>query len=325
MFSGVFLVLLGVSLFPRSQSQSLEIGKLNALLPTGRSDVRTFYDGDDGVYILGGLSTDAAGHSVYYDQVLRYSITDDEISEAGKLPSSICKGGVGTNGQGSFYYLGGYNMGACSSLVTQLSPENPNATVVATLPRAVHSFATASDGRGNVYLVGGARCSDVPPVSEIVRFDSISGTAAVAGSLPPSVYLSNMPAVWIKGAVYIFGGFDAFSTGTQSIIVKFSPISSDSEILPEELPIDMEGHSAAVAGNYVYLIGGQSLEGVAHHVTRFDSDTETVESVDVINFPSVLNGASSVHVPKTNRIYIFGGNSHASGTDSEEILYIQLE
>lgn len=106
---------------------------------------------------------------------------------------------------------------------------------------------------------------------------------------------------------YIFGGVHYPTPNNE--IIKFTPgPPATVEVLEATLPAVRTEGVSAWDGKYAYVSAG--VNSYYNSMYRFDPETGEVTTIEVLGFPEgdYRNSAtSSVYVPKTNSIYVFGG------------------
>ena len=150
-------------------------------------------------------------------------------------------------------------------------------------------------------LGGGSTAS-----TDAVESASRAGTATSAGHLPRP--RSDLVAATVGGRTYVLGGYDG-STLDPSVLETtdgsaFKSVAS--------LPVPVRYPAVAVAGNAIYLFGGETASG---------RPTDAVQAIDpaagtarvVAHLPQPVSHASAVDLG--GRIYVLGGTAGGSATD----------
>lgn len=288
-------------------------------LPTGREHSTAFYDGDESIYIMGGYD----GLNLY-DEVLQYDL-HGAIKEVGHFPTGITDGTVGTDGQGGFYYFGGDD-GTVSAEIYKITPEDPNPTVIGSMPIMNRLQASASDNNGNIYIIGGITIRNLEERKNIIKYDTKTGMSSMVGKLPVGLY--GAAAAMVGESVFIFGGMtDDHKYSNQ--IFEFIPTTGEVKVLETTMVAGGSLYSSAVVvGSEIWIVGGlSSNEEKSHHITKFDTITRQTYYMEIENWNETHSGITAVYVPKMARIYMVGGFTFINERMEHlgEISYIQLQ
>jgi len=136
------------------------------VLPSGREDTVAAFDGDNSMYIMGGYDGMNLFHEIYQFNLSQHGA----IHEIAYFPVGITEGTLGKDGKGAFYYIGG-DVGGRSRDIWRMTPENMTPEVVGQLPEPNRLSCSASDGMGNIYIVGGAE-GNMEVRRNIVKYDT---------------------------------------------------------------------------------------------------------------------------------------------------------
>ena len=185
--------------------------------------------------------------------------------------------------------------------VFALNPHSGALASIGTLPQPLHDEAAAASGNSVLVLGGGSTAS-----TDAVESVSRAGTATSAGHLPRP--RSDLVAATVGGRTYVLGGYDG-STLDPSVLETtdgsaFKSVAS--------LPVPVRYPAVAVAGNAIYLFGGETASG---------RPTDAVQAIDpaagtariVAHLPQPVSHASAVDLG--GRIYVLGGTAGGSHTD----------
>lgn len=136
-------------------------------------------------------------------------------------------------------------------------------------------------------------------------YDTVTKTASIVANLPEP---TNAPLVArIGNKIYIFGGYGKI-TGKLKAIRVFDTTSNTLVTLSATLGVSRENGSAVTVGKKIYIIGGNSTSSNTTPIEVFDSETETVETLNLN-----LNHAQSVRARAYGKkICIFDGYDLAS-------------
>jgi len=203
-------------------------------MPTARARIAAVVVGQL-VYVIGGYD------GAYLGTVEVYDPTTDTWSSRTSMPTAR---GLLTAVvvDGKVLAMGGHNGGALN-VVEEYDPVLDSWNTLPSLP-GVNSEGAAAVFNGSVYVVGGD--NGFQPNQSIMAYDL--GTATWSTRPGPSTY-DHAVAV-LGGALYSFGGVYG---GT---FVFNAPVTAWSAFDP--MPTPRSTLAAAVLGNSVYLIGGQT-------------------------------------------------------------------
>jgi len=310
----IVLALLALSHFVAS-FEIVQVGRL----PTKRGHAASVFDGKDSVFILGGLNQSPDRPAQYFDDVLQFNITAETIERVARLPIPIMSAAAGTDGRGLCFQFGGYNAvtGEHQSTIYAFSAENPEPIKVGDLPDPEYYHSTASDGHGAIYILGG---HGDPVPNEIFKFNASTLSIEQVGTAPDR--LLALASAWVGDSVYGFGGAN-FSLAETGQIFKFTPETGAVKVMEAGLQGGAIYSSAVAVGEDVYIIGGIN-EHDGFRFSKFNTVVETLEELEVTNYSTELLTPGAVYVPKTNRIYVFGGAGQNVDENYDEIFYIQL-
>jgi N-acetylneuraminic acid mutarotase len=185
--------------------------------------------------------------------------------------------------------------------VFALNPHSGALASIGTLPQPLHDQAAAATGNSVLVLGGGSTVS-----TDAVESVSRAGAATSAGHLPRP--RSDLVAAMVGGRTYVLGGYDG-STLDPSVLETtdgsaFKSVAS--------LPVPVRYPAVAVAGNAIYLFGGETASG---------RPTDAVQEIDlaagtarvVAHLPQPASHAAAVDLG--GRIYVLGGTAGGSPTD----------
>jgi N-acetylneuraminic acid mutarotase len=288
-------------------------------LPTGREHSTAFYDGQDSIFIMGGYD----GLNLY-DEVLQFDL-HGAINKVGHFPTGITDGSVGTDGKGGFYYFGGDD-GTLSAEIYHITAENPNPTVIGSMPIMNRLQASASDKNGNIYICGGLTLRNIEERKNIIKYDTKTRMSSMVGKLPIGLYGAS--AAMVGESVFIFGGMNDEGIYSSNIF-EFIPSTGEVKVLETEMVAGGSLYSSAViVGSEIWIVGGlSSTQDKAHHITKFDTIMKTTQYMEIENWDETHSGLTAVYVPKMSRIYMVGGFTFVNERIQHlgEISYIQLQ
>lgn len=171
-------------------------------------------------------------------------------------------------------------------------------------PRHRHGLVALGD---RLYALGGATTGGLLAG---IEYTSLNGSAQIAGSMGNSAFLAagryyGAPVV-IGRRVYMIGGENAPGS-VEVAMVQADGTLGDFSATGISLSTPRKGHTVAVAGNYVYLIGGMDNSTYLSSVERATIQTDGTLS----NFApyNSLNIERTYHCSAIigNYLYVFGG------------------
>jgi len=289
------------------------------VLPSGREDTVAAFDGDNSMYIMGGYDGMNLFHEIYQFNLSQHGA----IHEIAYFPVGITEGTLGKDGKGAFYYIGG-DVGGRSRDIWRMTPENMTPEVVGQLPEPNRLSCSASDGMGNIYIVGGAE-GNMEVRRNIVKYDTTLNVATVVASLPIGLYGAS--CAWLDGSVYIFGGVNTNFTHNMDIL-EYTPATGVVKSLDMQFSSNgLVFSSALTIGRHIYIVGGLTPNSAIHHVTKFSPITMTLDYYNVPSIEHLYAGISTIYVQASHRIYAVGGFTFLNNLTErlDEIFYIQLD
>ncbi len=204
--------------------------------------------------------------------------------------------------------------GAGDSRAVQVYDPATNSTIALTRTLAHEmaggaGFYVASEDR--VYLLGGNL-----ETTDVMAFDvALQSLSVLSDVLPsPLSYASTIYVAEQKKA-YIFGGVTGDSdTDAQDTIWEYDLEAGSVVTLPVTLPVSPLSHTSAVYDpltQSAYVFGGQFFGVPTQRIVKFSVAPQVTVSV-VGLLPVACSGASAVHVPEQQRVYLFGGRGSAA-------------
>lgn len=307
-----------ISMVTISTSQQLKVEYSSAKLGSGDFCHRLHYDGNDTVYIFDGCAD--------FQNVQKYSIETDQISQLTTLPEIFYFGSLQADMDGNVFLFGaGYDNDA----IIKYDVASDLATIAATLPFTIYYNPTANCDSGNssiVHILGGTYS---PNLFKILTFDMETNEIEESSSTLP-IDLAYSTSICVDDRVFVF------SLGGN--VSEFNSTSGELEVIGqyEKLGDLRRFPSLATDGSSIYIIpafGSNKGEGYAG-ILKFEPIHHSISFLPVENWP-VKDGEryfdvppQSVFIPKLNRIYGFGGLSRnmedGDVRTHDEIFYIDL-
>ena len=163
---------------------------------------------------------------------------------------------------------------------------------------------------GRIYLIGGFAGTTNLPVDSVQVFDPASATWSSAAPLPAP--RGGHAAVVLDGKIHVLGGGNSVSTIADHSV--YDPATSSwSEAAP--LPRAEGSPAAVVFGGKLYAIGGRSGSSDYGDVYVYDAARDAWT-----RGPSIPPRGTAGAVVYRGAIYVFGGESQASGKTLGDVL-----
>ena len=280
----------------------------NSTLPVALHHHAAVYDGVDSIFLLGGYSGDGA----YLDSVIKYSLADESVQVVGTfLPLAS---GVSLLHEGNIFYVGGYDGRNSSAAVYRYSISTDNYSLVHQLPVPISGMSSAWDPSSqSVYVFGGFGTDAL-----VFEYNPRANSLEQVSRLP--YFIQSAAAVWVtNGLTYVLGGRNEYGRDSD-LIFEYDPNTKIVTRVPRFLPEYLTNGCAVLATtNYVYTLGGRAF-------MRFNPTNYELERVTLDGWPNWLEGMACIHVPKSGRVYVFGGSFQRYSPPSltNQIAYIDL-
>lgn len=263
------------------------------------------------------------------------AVEADSTTIRGYLPTGLGRASVVFDGTNA-YVLGGWDCqpeySSCNGVdafkedVYRYNPATGSLTTMgATLWFGnAGSAAVWAPELGKAILFGGFRCAlpgllQCDSALEIFTYDPATDSVQIVlGVLPtPRAYAS---AVWTEEVAYIFGGWDG-GTADYDQILRYDPALDTVTPMTARIPVPIgEGRysmSAVWDGQYAYLAGGITSNGLQNRILRYDPRDDVIEDVGV-QLPAGLGRAASFW--DGSRAYFVGGAITTSSLGSDLLL-----
>ena len=206
------------------------------------------------------------------------------------------------------YALGGSGAGGTPLGVERF--DGKRWSVATTLPGDGLNAPAAVALGGRIYLIGGFAGTTNLPVDSVQVFDPSSATWSSAAPLPAP--RGGHAAVVLDGKIHVLGGGNSVST-----IADHSVYDPATDSWSEAAPLPRaEGSPAAVVfGGKLYAIGGRSGLSDYGDVYVYDAAKDAW-----MRGPSIPPRGTAGAVVYRGAIYVFGGESQASGKTLGDVL-----
>ncbi len=224
------------------------------------------------IYVIGGFKTVT---NVPSAEVLVYDVSTHVWSDAAPLPAP--RGGhAAVVVDGKIHVVGGGNSQSTLADHSEYDPATNTWTERAPLPRSEGSPA-AVEFNGKLYAIGGR--SGGTDFGNVYIYDAVTGRWSDGPAIEPR---GTAGAAVHCGTIYVFGGeSQAKNTVLNDVLVLDS--STNAWRAAEPMPSARNYARAAVLGNSIYLVGGNSVVAASHSaagstlVERFQSSCPSLK------------------------------------------------
>src|SRR6266404_4200052 len=224
------------------------------------------------IYVIGGFKTVT---NVPTDEVLVYDLRTHVWSNAAPLPAP--RGGhAAVVVDGKIHVVGGGNSQSTLADHSEYDPATNTWTERAPLPRSEGSPAAVAFN-GKLYAIGGR--SGGTDFGNVYIYDAVTGRWSDGPAIEPR---GTAGAAVHCGTIYVFGGeSQAKNTVLNDVLVLNS--STNAWRAAEPMPSARNYARAAVLGNSIYLVGGNSVVAASHSaagstlVERFQSSCPSLK------------------------------------------------
>jgi hypothetical protein len=203
---------------------------------------------------------------------------------------------------GKLWVIGGLDSaGGSANGVFALDPRSGALRSIGTLAQPLHDAAAATSGNGALVFGGGSSTS-----IDAVESIAAGGAARSVGHLPGP--RSDLVAGTIGTRAYVLGGYDG--TSPDPSVLETSDGRTFRTVARLAVPVRYP--AAAVAGNAIYLFGGETAGGrPTDAIQRIVPGSGTAQVVG--HLPHPLDHASAVVLG--GQVYVLGGTVGGSASD----------
>ncbi|MFZ4930378.1 Kelch repeat-containing protein [Chryseobacterium sp. Mn2064] len=278
----VFLSFLGSLL---AHAQTLSFRKLTDM-PTGRGAVASVIV-DDNIYVSNGYTSN--GDSNYIE---KYNISDNKWSVLNSklTPKRFANSETYNN---KIYIFNGVKNKRLEilDLATNILTEGANNPFYAGASgSAIHD--------GKIYVFGGSGLNGAPNTAFSNKFQYYDIASNTWNSLPDMPIAKETKGKIVNNKLYVIGGFN----GTSSDLIDVYDLDSNRWIQQYTMPAGVSGHSLAVSGNKIFIIGGYNNQTF---LAYFDTTTNELHELSSNMIPRRHSTAEVYN----NKLYITGGSS----------------
>ena len=262
---------------------AIESGLLPWHLTAPLSRMALFPNGNN-LTIVGGLNPSGSSAS----GIFNLNTSNGSLNLVASLPSGV-HDAASSMINGKMAIFGGGQTASFNS--SQIITPNSNVIKTGKLPQP-RSDATAVTIKNTTYIIGGynGKSSD----SQVLT--TTNGTSFHDyGNLPTPVRYAAVAS--LNNLIYIFGGLAASGQNIGNPLKTIQIINTTNHTIQQvswQLPMPLEGASAVVLNNVIYLVGGQSnvKQNIPLGVGTTQVDGISVSNTDTSNNIYALNTAS---------------------------------
>lgn len=264
-------------------------------MPDRFSDMGAVWTGT-AAYLFGG---NGAGRTIH-----KYVPSSGTVVEiATRLPAERYNLSAVWDGRYAYLFGGFTGLFTPTRDIFRFDPVTETVTMMAAkLPTARAATSAVWTGQ-YAYVFGGEG------ISQIVRYDPATDTAAATGSVLPAGMSARTAAVWSGSEAYVFGGNDAFYGTPTDRIVRYRPESGAVDTLPARLPTRRAGVSAVWDGYNAIVFGGYDYSTNAYatytDILKFSPQTMAVSPMSQ-ELETAYAGMGAVEYGGI--VYLFGGH-----------------
>ena len=285
-------------------------------MPTPRSESGVAMLGDK-IYVVGG-----EGYKIKKTNITEvYDIRTDKWSTAAPLPIAANHVGLSSY-NGKLYAVGGTHPNGYSNKLFIYDPTVDKWNEGKSMP-AARTALTVNFINGKLYAVGG-----VDDVHNVVNtnlvYDPENDTWTEMAPMPTARHHPTSSVV--DGKLYVIGG-RLLGNGIPRPINEGLSNLNDNEMYDpvndtwttlEQMPIKRSGLASASIGKYIYVFGGQKVNGTFANNEKFDTinNNWTTEAP----LPTPRLGLEAIAVD--NDIYVIGGKTWYSFGGEIEIFHV---
>jgi hypothetical protein len=225
------------------------------------------------------------------------------------LPNPMFRSSAVWTGE-KVYVFGGFTQGAILDTIIEYDPTTGVARELEwKLPS--ERMITSAVWTGEVaYVIGGVGY-DNDPFPEIVRFTPGEGVELIENAIPYGT--KGVGSVWTGSQILIFGNSLSTSIG-QNDIVSYDPVTNETTVMEDELPIPGAGTSVIWANGAAYMFGGKVVGGLSDQIVRYDPD----EGASIMDARLPSGRYHTTTAWDGSHAYVMGGNT--DGDDLDEIV-----
>jgi N-acetylneuraminic acid mutarotase/uncharacterized coiled-coil protein SlyX len=154
------------------------------------------------------------------------------------------------------------------------SAELPAWEIVGTLPEPMALGASVSDGKGNIYLLGGENSSGGWIITNSTYvFSTVTHTYTKLAPMPVGAYLS-VSGMGTDGRIYVAGGYNRSSSEFLKALQIYDPVT-DSWSLGSEMTFASFDGFGGFSDGKLFVIGGMDDYSSTHgHVQIYDPESD---------------------------------------------------
>jgi N-acetylneuraminic acid mutarotase len=284
-------------------------------LPTPRSETGTAIL-EDKIYVAGGESLKVKKTNI----MEVYDLKSNKWSTAAPLPVPMNHVGMSSY-NGKLYAVGGTHVNGYSNKLFIYDPSVNKWHEGKSMP-AARTALTVNFIEGKLYAVGGV--DDVHNVLNTnLVYDPQNNSWTQKAPMPTARH--HLTSSVVDGKLYVIGG-RLLGDGIPRPINEALSNLNDNEMYDpvkdtwtklEQMPTKRSGLASASIGDYIYVFGGQKVNGTLENNERFDTKKNTWTTE--LPLPTARLGLKAVAFD--NAIYVIGGKTWDSFSGEVEIFH----
>lgn len=250
---------------------------------------------NDNLYVSNGYQENG-GNANYIE---KYNITDNKWSviNSSLLPKRFANSETYDN---KIYIFNGW--GNSHLEIVDL------ATYKITKGAINHSYtgnAGSAIYNGKIYAFGGSGLNGSATTVFSKRFQYYDIASNTWNPLPDMPTARETNGKIVNDKLYVIGGFN----GTPSRLINVYDLNTNLWIKQYTMPVGIAGHSLAVSGNKIFIVGGVNNQ---NFLAYFDTITNKLHQISSNMIPR-RHAAAEIH---NNKLYIIGGSTTSSTKSS---------
>jgi hypothetical protein len=206
---------------------------------------------------------------------------------------------VGGGGVG--FVIGGFTPGSLLDTIVMVDTETGRSVVIEERLPSERKLSAAVMAEGDIYVLGGVSY-DGDPLDDVIRIDPGAEAEVRVHALPYGV--RGVSAVWSGTHIYVLGNCLSSSVG-QFDVIKYDPVTNESEVLEDVLPVSGAGSSAVWAMGGAYIFGGRLNDtALSDLIIRYEPGVRIKETT--ARLPTPRFGTAAVWMGE--KIHVVGGS-----------------
>ncbi|WP_265129468.1 Kelch repeat-containing protein [Chryseobacterium oranimense] len=269
-----------------AHAQTLQFKNL-ANMPAGRGATASVIVNDD-IYVSNGYQAKASDARY----VEKYNITTNSwsILNSTLLPKRFANSETYNNKIYIFNGWGNSHLEIIDLATNTLSKGAVNRSYTGNAGSAIHN--------GRIYVFGGSGLNGAATTVFSNKFQYYDIALNTWNPLPDMPTAREAKGKIVNDKLYVIGGFN----GTPSRLINVYDLNTNRWIDKYTMPVGISGHSLAVSGNKIFIVGGLNNQSF---LAYFDTTTNKLHQLSSNMIPR-RDAAAEVY---NNKLYIIGGST----------------